>query len=47
MLLLLFVAGPEVWLAPQHRQLAMAWCGRLVRAVTVLEKAVASVELNL
>jgi hypothetical protein len=47
MLLLLFVAGPEVWLAPQHRQLAMAWCGRLVRAVTVSEKAVASVELNL
>jgi hypothetical protein len=47
MLLLLFVAGPEVWLAPQHRQLAMAWCGRLVRQVLVNEKEVTSVELNL
>ena len=47
MLLLLFVAGPEVWLAQQHRQLAMAWCGRLVRQVLVNEKEVTSVELNL
>ena len=47
MLLVLFVAGPEVWLAPQHKELAMAWCGRLVRQVLVNEKEVTSVELNL
>ena len=46
-LALLFLVGPEAWLAPEHRALAMSWCGRLVRQVLVSEKEIASVELNL
>ena len=46
-LALAFLAGPEEWLKPERRALAMSWCGRMVRQVLVSEKAVAAVALNL